>query len=340
MNEDEAQIIVTERLLLALETSDKYPPAGMAFCRLAAECIAHYIHYQDHGVFPTDKQKGEYPGLPSVINKLKNLDKQTSEIFYSVNAQTRSSLHWDFESKDDEIRGHHVKSVVSQISSLFSVVFGNDLALSGMKISDERRNQVLKDSIFEERGPRDNRETHPSYDDEEVIRILQDSLAIAEYAEVESGMDPSDWKEYVERFEDSVEEVIDYALKSDDQNMADLANETESLHIENAQLRAENLVLEHQKIILTQASREDLAAKVSKVTNHRKGYDIESFNESGEPRRIEVKSSLTTIAKWDHSPQGIVKAKHYGNQFVLAYVANIFKSPKISYLSNPFESNL
>ena len=147
---------VTDYLVHALELSDR-PPAAMAYCRLATECITHNLHYREHGEYPSPRAgKGEFPSLAGIITRVVNsLQRQTGEVLYSINAQSRGSLHWNFETRGEVVKSHHVESVITQISNTFTDVFGTTLSLSGISLSDkdvEQKANIAVSSMLTQQG--------------------------------------------------------------------------------------------------------------------------------------------------------------------------------------------
>ena len=156
---------VTDYLVHALELSDR-PPAGMAYCRLATGCITHNLHFREYGEWPNFDEPGRHPSLAATISRVKDsLERQTGEVLFSINAQSRGSLHWDFETRAGGAKGRHVKTVVGMISNTFTDVFGIGLSLSGIENSEGELDvgelddaQVLLESVEDERvglGPWD-----------------------------------------------------------------------------------------------------------------------------------------------------------------------------------------
>ena len=157
---------VTDFLLLATEFSDR-PPAAMAYCRLAAECIIHNLHHREFGEFPKPDKKGSYPSLAGTVTRVKDsIERQTSEVLYSINAQSRGSLHWDFEGRGKGAKKYHVEAVISQISNAFNDIYDKELSLTGMKIGDEEIEWGSQGAVGEEFRIRDSNE-YPALSEEE-----------------------------------------------------------------------------------------------------------------------------------------------------------------------------
>jgi len=115
--------------LLANANSMKdFPDAAMLYCRKALECISHSKFSEMFGAFPNLEQ---YPSFSKVMKKIGvELNSQTKETMWSVNAQTRSSLHWSKETEGGrEGKFHHVLAVIQQIKAIFHDIFGSELQL-------------------------------------------------------------------------------------------------------------------------------------------------------------------------------------------------------------------
>ena len=186
---------VTEFLLYALKLS-KYPTAGMAYCRQATECITHNLHYQEFGEFPKQDEKGNYPSLAGILTKVKHiLERQPSEVLYSINAQSRGSLHWDFESRGRGAKKHHVEAVVNQICNTFNDIYGKELALTGMNISDEELREGIEETVGQKLSKQGFTADSKPSEDEVDTDDLVDILSLAEVAE-ERGVSFDPW-EYI-----------------------------------------------------------------------------------------------------------------------------------------------
>jgi tetratricopeptide (TPR) repeat protein len=149
MEDEEVASEITDLLLAALKFSNR-PIAGMAFCRHAIECIAHNKHYKQFGMFPNPNNKGEYPGLASVIKKINaHVDRQISEIMFSINAQTRGGLHWNNPSKKLKLKKKHVNLVVQQILIVCEDVLNIEIELSGKKLKTDQLSEVVGKTLSE-----------------------------------------------------------------------------------------------------------------------------------------------------------------------------------------------
>ena len=105
-----------------------FPDAAMLYCRKALECISHSKFSEMFGTFPNLEQ---YPSFSKVMKKIDvDLNSQTKHTMWSVNAQTRSSLHWSKETEGGrEGKFHHVLAVIQQIKAIFQDIFGSELRL-------------------------------------------------------------------------------------------------------------------------------------------------------------------------------------------------------------------
>lgn len=141
---------VTKYLLTASVFASR-PTAGMAYCRRATECISHNLHYREFGEYPEPDEKGSYPSLSGILNKVKyGLERQTSEVLFSINAQSRGSLHWDFKSRGRSAKKRHVEAVIHQIANTFQDLYGKELVLSGMKLDDDTLEYTVKKTLEKE----------------------------------------------------------------------------------------------------------------------------------------------------------------------------------------------
>jgi tetratricopeptide (TPR) repeat protein len=173
---------VTNFLLTALEFP-YHPDMGMLQCRKAMEYILKNKYYEEYGEYPETDKEGKYPSLIKVWKGIeKNLQKQTSEIIFSINSQTRGSLHWDFNSRNDTLQQRHVDAVIGQITNLFEDVFGIVIVLQGLKISDEKLENNV--NIFVDEGLNKEGITQDSIPSKENVDIekLGTILNVAEAA--------------------------------------------------------------------------------------------------------------------------------------------------------------
>ena len=143
MNQQELEQEVTDHLLTALELQN-YPSGAMVYCRKAIECIVHNKHFQETGLFPIEENGKSFPSIISITEKLnKMVGKQSRLIIGSINAQSRGSLHWDFETRGNAADFDDVKLVIEQIKSVYFKFFNNKISLEGLKITDmEFRNNI------------------------------------------------------------------------------------------------------------------------------------------------------------------------------------------------------
>ena len=106
----------------------------------------------------------------------------------------------------------------------------------------------------------------------------------------------------------------------------------------------ESIVLDYEKKRLAAAGREDLANKVihEEAEGNRPGWDISSFDETGFPIQIEVKSSVSSaINGLVMTSNEWAAASHKGDTYYLYLVTGVSKSgaKKIEILQNPFKLN-
>ena len=139
------------KLLLTASRFSEWPAAGMVYCRKATECISHNLHYRQFGRYPEFRDDGSYPSLSGIINQVKDsLERQTSEVLFSINAQSRGELHWDFESRGRGTKKHHVEAVIQQIANTFADLYGIDLPLSEKRIDDKNLEKTVKKILLSE----------------------------------------------------------------------------------------------------------------------------------------------------------------------------------------------
>ena len=142
MERDEVEQEVTDLLVIALEFQ-KRPMAAMLYCRRALECQVHAVYHDQYGHFP---DKDGFKDLTTIMKKIdQHLTTQTKELIWSINAQTRSSMHWSNESRGDKgAKTHHVEAVVSTIKSLYQDIFSSELILTGLDIGKNTEKIVKK----------------------------------------------------------------------------------------------------------------------------------------------------------------------------------------------------
>ena len=107
---------------------------------------------------------------------------------------------------------------------------------------------------------------------------------------------------------------------------------------------AEKLVLRVEQARLIEFGRNDLAEQVSFTNDGSMPYDIQSFNNDGTPRLIEVKSSVGRISiskerKPMFTEKMLLATKDFGNEFVLAFVENIYRNPTIEFVVDPWSKS-
>ena len=188
----EVEQTVTDFLLTAREFPN-YPDVGMLQCRKAMECILHHKYYEEYGEYPETDQEGKYPSLIKIWKGIeKILQKQTSEVIFSINSQTRGSLHWDFGSRNDSLKHRHVDAVIGQITNLFEDVFGIIIDLEGLKISDKNFENNIKIFVNEELTKEGiTRDSLPSKENVDIEK-LGTILGVAEAAN-RKGVEYDNW---------------------------------------------------------------------------------------------------------------------------------------------------
>jgi hypothetical protein len=99
----------------------------------------------------------------------------------------------------------------------------------------------------------------------------------------------------------------------------------------------EEIVVASERKRLRKASRADLANKVVWVSqlSVAEGYDVLSFETSGEPRHIEVKASTSIIASFEMSLNEWNVASARSEHYYVYLVSEVFKRPKLRLLRNP-----
>jgi tetratricopeptide (TPR) repeat protein len=150
MNSDEILQEVTDLLVSAIHFNElNYPDAAMQPCRKALECIVHYCHYREHGEFPK-KKGGHFPSVIQILHKSnQSIPQITSTTIESINAQTRSSHHWEHEEKGQIARQRHVKSVIEMIRNVFFDIFAVEIHVVGSTVSEHTLDRVIMDDLEE-----------------------------------------------------------------------------------------------------------------------------------------------------------------------------------------------
>ena len=104
---------------------------------------------------------------------------------------------------------------------------------------------------------------------------------------------------------------------------------------------AERLVMEFEYQHLLSSGREDLANRISLVQNPSIGYDLDSFDKDGNPRRIEIKAVAKSniqsfIDEYLHS-QYFESTEPYGDTFLFAFVRRFAGKIVIEFIQNPWD---
>lgn len=104
----------------------------------------------------------------------------------------------------------------------------------------------------------------------------------------------------------------------------------------------EEFVLKYERKLLTSVGMTELSEKIvwhrEEPKNRTPGWDITSFDESGYPKFIEVKSSVKkTISEVDLTPNELAKLNEAleSNNYYLYIVTNLLEDPKLEILRNP-----
>ncbi len=102
--------------------------------------------------------------------------------------------------------------------------------------------------------------------------------------------------------------------------------------------RGKKIVFELEKNRLSNEGRKNLAEKIEIAEYDHLGYDIKSFEENGEPRYIEVKTTRSKVgnASFFLSINELNKAKELQNYYVYVVFEILSKRPKVWKIKNPF----
>ena len=142
MERDEVEQEMTDLLVEALEFQER-PKAAMFYCRLALECQIHAKYHDQEGHFPDEDGFKDFTKIMGKIEQ--SLTTQTKEVLWSINAQTRGSMHWGNETSGNKgAKTRHVTAVVNQISATYQDMFGSELILTGLEIGGTNENIVKK----------------------------------------------------------------------------------------------------------------------------------------------------------------------------------------------------
>ena len=139
---------VTDLLVTALEFSER-PGAAMLYCRHTLECMAHAVHFDQFGRYPDEEGFLDFTEIMKRIES--GLERQTKEILWSINAQTRSSMHWSIETRREKgAKTRHAEAVVNQISATYQDLFGSKLVLTGIDIDSETIEDTIRRAVRKE----------------------------------------------------------------------------------------------------------------------------------------------------------------------------------------------
>ncbi|MEX1015020.1 MAG: DUF3883 domain-containing protein, partial [Candidatus Paceibacterota bacterium] len=102
--------------------------------------------------------------------------------------------------------------------------------------------------------------------------------------------------------------------------------------------KGEKIVFDLEKSRLMKQGKKTLAEKVERAKYDHLGYDIKSFEENGEPRYIEVKTTRSKLgtANFFLTINELNKAKELQNYYVYIVYEIESEKPKVWPLKNPF----
>jgi len=102
--------------------------------------------------------------------------------------------------------------------------------------------------------------------------------------------------------------------------------------------RGEKIVFDLEKNRLSQQGKKTLAEKVERAKYDHLGYDIKSFEENGEPRYIEVKTTRSKVgnANFFLTINELNTAKELENYYVYIVFEILSEKPKVWKIKNPF----
>jgi hypothetical protein len=195
-----------------------------------------------------------------------------------------------------------------------------------LQISEEKKNNVIKNGGFEK--------LFSDFSDENSTELVKPEEGI--YVNVEPEVKPEVFSRNViariptQRTSPTTRRVGYVDFDEVNKNKAYIGS------------RGEELVLKREKEYLRSINRPDLAEKVKRVSmeDTYSGYDILSFDEKGNEKKIEVKS--TSVGKSEEfsfniSPNEINIAKESENYFIYVVYAVKTKNPSIYIISHPFK---
>ena len=148
---DEVDLIqqVTDLLAGALEIAEmNHPDSAMLNCRKATEAIVHYLHYKENGQFPQPDKNGRYPSIMALLyESMPALPPIAITTIESINAQTRSSIHWDEKNQGKLAQKRHVLSVVENIKNTVLDIFETPIELNGVVIDKGKLSDLVQISM-------------------------------------------------------------------------------------------------------------------------------------------------------------------------------------------------
>lgn len=103
--------------------------------------------------------------------------------------------------------------------------------------------------------------------------------------------------------------------------------------------RGEKIVYEFEKSRLSEQGKKNLTEKIERAKYDHLGYDIKSFEENGEPRYIEVKTTRSKVgnANFFLSINELNKAKEIQNYYLYIVYEIESETPKVWKVKNPFK---
>ena len=104
-------------------------------------------------------------------------------------------------------------------------------------------------------------------------------------------------------------------------------------------LKGEQIILDYEKKQLTELGLYNYAQNVRWVAQEdcKAGYDILSFDESGNKKYIEVKSSTGNVDKFYMTKNEIETAERFGGEYYIYKVNNMMSKPFITKINDPYK---
>lgn len=126
---------------------EDFPNAGMLYCRMALECIAHSKFFDIYGEYPSSE---EFQSFHKVMDKIgPKLNSQTKSTMFSINAQARENLHWSMDTDGGQQgKYRHVKGVIHQLQIVVEDIIGVKLTIANPRITQEKSAEsIINESI-------------------------------------------------------------------------------------------------------------------------------------------------------------------------------------------------